>query len=46
VSYTVDEDGTYAITDPNGNLLAAYVVPGLVLMVETAKSGRTTTPRR
>jgi hypothetical protein len=39
VPYTVKSDGTYAITDPNGNLLAAYEVPGFVLMVETAKSG-------
>ena len=39
VPYTVNADGTYTITDPNGNLLAAYEVPGFVLMVETAKSG-------
>ena len=39
VPYTVNTDGTYAITDPNGNLLAAYEVPGFVLMVETAKAG-------
>ncbi len=37
--YTVNADGTYTVTDPNGNLLAAYEVPGFVLMVETAKSG-------
>jgi hypothetical protein len=39
VPYTVNADGTYAITDPNGNLLAAYEVPGSVLMVETGKAG-------
>jgi hypothetical protein len=39
VPYTVNSDGTYTITDPNGNLLAAYEVPGFILMVETAKAG-------
>jgi hypothetical protein len=39
VPYTVNANGTYAITDPNGNLVAAYEVPGSVLMVETNKSG-------
>jgi len=39
VPYTVNADGTYAISDPNGNLLAAYEVPGYVMMVESAKSG-------
>ena len=28
VPYTVNSDGTYTITDPNGNLLSAYEVPG------------------
>jgi hypothetical protein len=39
VPYTVNTNGTYAITDPNGNLVAAYEVPGSVLLVETNKSG-------
>lgn len=39
VPYTVNADGTYTITDPKGNLLAAYEVPGFVMMIETAKSG-------
>jgi hypothetical protein len=39
VPYTVNGDGTYTITDPRGNLLAAYEVPGFVMMIETAKSG-------
>jgi len=39
VPYTVNSDGTYTITDPNGNLLAAYEVPGSALMVEAANAG-------
>ncbi len=39
VPYTLNTDGTYAITDPNGNLLSAYEVPGFVLMVEAANAG-------
>src|SRR5579862_1599021 len=38
-AYTVNADGTYAISDPNGNLLAAYELPGFVMMIETEKSG-------
>ena len=41
VPYTVNVDGTYAVIDPQGNLLAAYEVPGFVLLAETAKSGPT-----
>ncbi|HVI09096.1 MAG TPA: hypothetical protein VND65_12470 [Candidatus Binatia bacterium] len=39
VSYSVNSDGTYAITDPNGNLLAGYEVPGTAMMVEAANAG-------
>ena len=39
VPYTVNADGTYTITDPNGNLLSAYEVPGFVMMVEAANAG-------
>jgi hypothetical protein len=39
VPYTLNTDGTYAITDPAGNLLSAYEVPGFVLMVEAANAG-------
>jgi hypothetical protein len=39
VPYSVNADGTYTITDPQGNLLAAYEVPGFVLMVEAANAG-------
>jgi len=39
VPYTVSADGSYTITDPNGNLLTAYEVPGTVMMVEAANAG-------
>ncbi len=39
VPYAVNQDGTYTITDPNGNLLSAYEVPGFVMMVEAANAG-------
>ena len=39
VPYTVNDDGTYAISDPNGNLLTGYEVPGFVLMLEAANAG-------
>jgi len=39
VPYAVNADGTYTITDPDGNLLSAYEVPGFVLMVEAANAG-------
>ncbi len=39
VPYTVNSDGTYTITDPNGNLLSAYEVPGTAMMVEAANAG-------
>jgi len=39
VPYAVNADGTYTITDPSGNLLSAYEVPGSVLMVEAANAG-------
>jgi hypothetical protein len=39
VPYTVNSDGTYTVADPQGNLLAAYEVPGFVLMVEAANAG-------
>lgn len=37
--YTINSDGTYAITDPKGNLLAGYEVPGFVMMIEAANAG-------
>jgi hypothetical protein len=39
VPYAINADGTYTITDPNGNLLSAYEVPGTALMVEAANAG-------
>ena len=40
VPYTVNEDGSYAITDPHGNLLIGYEVPDYVFLVEAAKAGQ------
>lgn len=39
VPYTVNADGSYTITDPQGNLLSAYEVPGSVMVVEAANAG-------
>src|SRR5579863_4326369 len=39
VPYAVNTDGTYTISDPNGNLLSAYEVPGFVMMIEAANAG-------
>jgi hypothetical protein len=39
VPYSVNSDGTYAITDPQGNLLSAYELPGFALVVEAANAG-------
>jgi len=39
VPYTVNADGTYTISDPDGNLLSAYEVPGSMLIVEAANAG-------
>jgi hypothetical protein len=39
VPYAVNADGTYAISDPDGNLLVAYEIPGSMMMVEAANAG-------
>lgn len=39
VPYTVNADGSYAINDPAGNLVAAYEVPNYALVIEAAKTG-------
>ena len=39
VPYSVNVDGSYTITDPQGNLLSAYEVPGYVMVVEAANAG-------
>lgn len=37
--YTVNDDGSYTLSDPNGNLLTAYEIPGYALLIEAAKTG-------
>lgn len=39
VSYAVKPDGTYAISDPNGNLVAAYEIPNYGMIIEANKTG-------
>lgn len=39
VRYTVNPDGTFALDDPTGNLVAAYEVPNFALLIEAAKTG-------
>jgi hypothetical protein len=39
LSYTVNSDGSYAINDPNGNLVTAYEVPGYALVLQAEKAG-------
>jgi hypothetical protein len=39
VPYTVNANGSYALHDPNGNLIAAYEVPGYALVIQAAKAG-------
>ncbi len=39
VAYTANADGTYTLSDPNGNLLAAFEVPNYVLLIQAAKTG-------
>jgi hypothetical protein len=39
IPYTVNADGSYAIADPTGNLVAAYEVPGYALLIEANKVG-------
>ena len=39
VAYSVNADGTYSVTDPQGNVLSAYEVPGFVVLVQAAKAG-------
>jgi hypothetical protein len=39
VPYTVNADGSYSIADPQGNLLAAYEVPGDIMAIEAANAG-------
>src|SRR5947207_469225 len=39
VPYTVNSDGTYALNDPAGNLVAAYEIPGYAMLLEAQKAG-------
>ena len=39
IPYTVNSDGTYALNDPTGNLIAAYEVPNYALLVQATKTG-------
>jgi hypothetical protein len=39
VPYSINADGTYTVTDPQGNILTAYEVPGYAMVVEAAKAG-------
>ena len=39
VPYSVNSDGSYTITDPQGNLLEAYEIPGYAMVVEAANAG-------
>ncbi len=39
VPYTVNSDGTYVITDPQGNLVSGYELPGFALVVQAANAG-------
>jgi len=38
-TYTVNTNGSYTVTDPQGNLLSAYEVPGSMMVVEAANAG-------
>lgn len=39
VPYTVNSDGTYTLSDPQANLVAAYEVPNYALLIQAAKTG-------
>jgi hypothetical protein len=39
IPYTVNADSTYTLSDPTGNLVAAYEVPGYGLLVQASKTG-------
>ncbi len=38
-TYTVNGNGTYALSDPTGNLIGAYEVPNYMLLVEATQTG-------
>jgi len=39
VSYTVNADGSYAITDPTGNFTSAYEIPNYAMVIAANKTG-------
>jgi hypothetical protein len=39
ISYTVNSNGTYTLTDPSGTLTSAYEVPNYALLIQDAKAG-------
>jgi len=39
VSYTVNSDGTYTISDPSGNLVTAYEIPNYAILIEANDTG-------
>ncbi len=39
IPYSVNNDGSYTLADPEGNLIAAYEVPNYALLIEAAKTG-------
>src|SRR5712675_1370907 len=39
VPFTVNSDGTYTLSDPKGNLVAAYEVPSYAMAIQAAKTG-------
>ncbi len=39
VPYTVNSNGGYALSDPTGNLVAAYEVPNYAMVIQATKTG-------
>jgi hypothetical protein len=39
VPYTVNPDGGYTLSDPTGNLVAAYEVPNYAMVIQATKTG-------
>jgi hypothetical protein len=38
-SYTVNANGSYQISDPSGNLISAYEIPGYAMVIQAANAG-------
>ena len=39
VAYTTNQDGTYTLTDPTGNLVAAFEIPNYAMLIEATMAG-------